>query len=86
MSAECEKCGFDIVYPDGTWPIGVCLNCSQADEIEALKRAVRRMLRALDGVDGAKYDRLTPQEAGRWAWAWANAHDKYREQVEDLIA
>lgn len=37
MSAECGTCGFDIVYPPGTWPVGECLNCKQADRIKELE-------------------------------------------------
>ena len=40
MSAECGKCGFDIVYPPGTWPVGECLNCKQNDQIDALRQAL----------------------------------------------
>ena len=29
MSAECHRCGLDIVYPVGTWPIGECPSCSR---------------------------------------------------------
>lgn len=43
MSAECGKCGFDIVYPPGTWPVGECLNCKRADEIERLRAALTKI-------------------------------------------
>lgn len=29
MSAECGKCGMEIVYPPGTWPIGECPVCDR---------------------------------------------------------
>lgn len=34
MSAECHKHGTDLVYPDGSWPVGVCEACEreQAEE------------------------------------------------------
>ena len=32
MSAECSKHGTDIVYPAGTWPIGVCPVCEAESE------------------------------------------------------
>lgn len=31
MSAECSKHGTDIVYPEGTWPVGVCSDCERDD-------------------------------------------------------
>ncbi len=37
MSAECEKCGLDLVYPEGTWPIGECPGCSRDERIAALE-------------------------------------------------
>jgi len=40
MSAECSRCGFDIVYPAGTWPVGLCQNCTQADRIDELEDAL----------------------------------------------
>jgi hypothetical protein len=41
MSAECTKCGADIVYPLGTWPLGECPVCDagfrlSAEEAQAL--------------------------------------------------
>lgn len=30
MSAECSKCGRDIEYPAGTWPLGECPVCDRA--------------------------------------------------------
>jgi hypothetical protein len=41
MSAECQKHGCDIVYPEGTWPVGMCQVC----ELEA------KLLAALDERD-----------------------------------
>lgn len=43
MSAECSKCGFDLVYPAGSWPLGACLNCSQADRIAQLEEALQEI-------------------------------------------
>jgi hypothetical protein len=34
MSAECSKCGTDIVYPAGTWPLGVCPVCPPEGAVE----------------------------------------------------
>ena len=36
MSAECSRCGSDIVYPVGTWPVGECERCVFEDKLEAL--------------------------------------------------
>jgi hypothetical protein len=40
MSAECSKHGTDIVYPEGTWPVGVCPSCER-DALLAVMRAER---------------------------------------------
>jgi len=40
MSAECSQCGSDIVYPEGTWPIGQCPVCSRDERIELLEAVV----------------------------------------------
>jgi len=36
VSAHCEKCGCDLVYPPGTWPLGECPVCAKAAEIDCL--------------------------------------------------
>lgn len=41
MSAECHDCGSDIVYPEGTWPIGVCPVCESNAEVERLRGWLR---------------------------------------------
>lgn len=41
MSAECGKCGSDIVYPAGTWPVGECPSCTRDERIAALEGALR---------------------------------------------
>ena len=38
MSAECDKHGTDLVYPEGSWPVGVCPVCEKDDELESLGR------------------------------------------------
>lgn len=41
MSAECSKCGSDIVYPEGTWPIGECQVCYLRAAVERYAAALR---------------------------------------------
>lgn len=36
MSAECGKCGTDIVYPPGTWPVGECPVCAAKKDLYGL--------------------------------------------------
>jgi hypothetical protein len=46
VSAECSKCGSDIVYPPGTWPVGNCPRCSEEKcvaVLEAERDAERQM-------------------------------------------
>lgn len=46
MSAECSKCGLDLVYPDGSWPVGECPACDHRTEVtEAM---VERAAKALN--------------------------------------
>lgn len=40
MSAECHKCGADIVYPEGTWPIGECPECGLRERVAELEAQV----------------------------------------------
>lgn len=42
MSAECSKCGMDIVYPDGLWPVGECPRCSRDELIAILEREIAK--------------------------------------------
>lgn len=37
MSAECHKCGSDLVYPEGMWPLGECPVCLPTEERDALR-------------------------------------------------
>ena len=39
MSAECSKCGSDIVYPEGSWPVGRCEVCDLRAQVETLREA-----------------------------------------------
>lgn len=41
MSAECSKCGMDIVYPEGTWPVGECPVCDMRVTDEMIERGAR---------------------------------------------
>lgn len=41
MSAECHKHGIDIVYPKGTWPVGICTVCEQEFERNELLDLLR---------------------------------------------
>lgn len=58
MSAECSKCGLDIVYPEGTWPVGECPACDRVVEIteDMVERAARALApyhgQAVVGSDG----------------------------------
>lgn len=47
MSAECSTCGFDLVYPVGTWPIGECQAC---EDRAALQKA-EDVLSCVDEAD-----------------------------------
>src|SRR5438477_6823543 len=54
MSAEWNKCGADIVYPPGTWPLGTCARCDLAPsgpgtggKIEKLKIAGNKLAERL---------------------------------------
>jgi len=55
MSAECSECGFDLVYPGDSWPIGVCQNCEQQEEIAALQDENERLREALEGLLHAEW-------------------------------
>lgn len=46
MSAECGKCGkcgTDIVYPEGTWPVGECPVCDMRVTDDMVERAARKL-------------------------------------------
>lgn len=47
MSAECWKCGADIVYPEGTWPVGRCQVCDLRAQMETLREALRELVEAI---------------------------------------
>jgi len=53
MSAECSTCGADIVYPEGTWPVGTCARCDAKQEAENWKRLALDMGEALRMIEGA---------------------------------
>lgn len=62
----------------------------RAYELYELRRAVRRMLRAEDGI---KHGRIWMQpntarqiRLEQLACGWGTAYEKHRKQVEDLIA
>jgi hypothetical protein len=40
MSAHCSTCGTDIVYPEGSWPLGECPVCTRDERIVRLERVV----------------------------------------------
>jgi len=42
MSAECRKHGCDIVYPEGSWPVGVCPECELSEVIAGLVWVAKR--------------------------------------------
>jgi hypothetical protein len=33
MSAHCGTCGTDLVYPEGTWPLGTCQVCDLREQL-----------------------------------------------------
>jgi hypothetical protein len=40
MSAHCDTCGNDLVYPPGSWPLGECPCCKRDEEISRLRRYI----------------------------------------------
>ena len=38
MSAHCNTCGMDIVYPEGTWPLGTCTRCDMEADRDLWKQ------------------------------------------------
>lgn len=87
MSAECQKHGTDIVYPPGTWPVGVCPECEHEDEgarLHALLDAAREALReTLDALLEAtehitedlqpEFARLAEGERLSWPSEWRDS-------------
>jgi hypothetical protein len=68
MSAECHKHGCDIVYPEGTWPVGVCQVCElEAKLLAALdeRDALRVGLEAIAARDWTEPPDLMPDEMAR---------------------
>lgn len=55
MSAHCNKCGADITYPAGTWPIGRCEPCDLRDELKEVDHAIRDVLDILTGFTGVTH-------------------------------
>lgn len=49
MSAHCDRCGTDITYPAGTWPLGECYPCRLERERDA---AVAERDKLAEGVKG----------------------------------
>lgn len=49
MSAECHECGNDLVYPEGTWPLGECPVCT-------LRARLAELERERDGLRGTTKD------------------------------
>ena len=47
MSAHCEKHGCDIVYPSGTWPLGVCPVCEVETKLDKEWTLADRLARLL---------------------------------------
>lgn len=62
MSAHCSTCGTDIVYPEGTWPIGVCPVCSRGELLEKLTRLIALSL----NEDVSYYERLGRINEALW--------------------
>ena len=62
MSAECGRCGSDIVYPEGTWPLGECPSCTRDERIDALVAQVDTLTRERDAHKKGHYDALKKWE------------------------
>jgi len=43
VSAHCNTCGADIVYPGETWPIGECPVCTVKEKLEAARARVAEL-------------------------------------------
>jgi hypothetical protein len=50
VSAECHIHGCDLVYPEGSWPVGVCDICESEDVIGKLRRERDRYKAALHEI------------------------------------
>lgn len=51
MSAECHECGLDIVYPEGTWPVGECPVCAPRERLLAFIESCRDLGRGALSAD-----------------------------------
>lgn len=97
MSAECGKCGFDIVYPPGTWPLGECLNCEQADRIADLEEQLEASRRELEEMPAlwqsvknserravAAEERVAELESELAQWTQSIATEALKARVAEL--
>lgn len=50
MSAECSRCGQDLVYPIGFPMVGVCVGCTATDERDDIAAERDRYKRALEEI------------------------------------
>lgn len=46
MSAECNRCGCDLTYPAGSWPVGRCEPCDLRASVQTLTSAIDRVVTA----------------------------------------
>lgn len=65
MSAHCDTCGTDLVYPEGMWPLGVCQVCELRAERDRLREALETILADLPASAACglvAYEALHPEE------------------------
>jgi uncharacterized Zn finger protein (UPF0148 family) len=70
MSAECHRCGQDLVYPEGSWPVGECPVCEMRVTDEMVERAARAANLDAGRQRGLAFEDdwedITEQERGGW--------------------
>lgn len=82
MSAECGRCGADIVYPVGTWPIGECPVCKPEAEVVRLQARITELEREKD----AWRDWIDkPHKDERWQTVLSCLPDEY-QHIGNLAA
>lgn len=77
MSAECHTCGSDLVYPEGTWPLGECPVCTRVKEADELRARVEQLEEEL----------AKKEESVEWLRAVMKAEEEMADQrFTDLVA
>lgn len=75
MSAECGRCGQDLVYPVGFPMVGVCVGCNAEDDRDHLASVIQKAYRLLSNVSWLAHDERTNR---RWV---SEATEVLRESV-----